>query len=296
MSQPPPPVPYEIPSGVEMAQVRALLATLRKLHAPVFLDIDRVPDAGPMLFVGNHSLYAMLDAPQFFMELLDRKGIFVRGLGHHVHFRVPIWGPLLTRWGVVDGTRENCARLMEAGESVMVFPGGGREAAKRKGEEYQLIWKERLGFVKMAIAHGCPIVPWAALGADEAWTIVMDRDDLLASEHAGLIEAVYGALNVPLDQVLPLAHGLGPTLWPRPVRLYFSVAEPIPTAHLQGRQDDDAVCWQVRRQVEAAINGELDRLRALRDEDPMRSFRSRLLKAASRRLARLESSSGPSRA
>jgi hypothetical protein len=37
---------------------------------------------------------------------------------------------------------------------VLVFPGGGREVTKRKGEAHKVIWKERTGFARMAIEHG----------------------------------------------------------------------------------------------------------------------------------------------
>ena len=72
----------------------------------------------------------------------------VRGLGDHNHFAVPVWRDLLTRLGVVRGTRENCGRLFAAGEAVLVFPGGGREVFKHKGEKYVLVWKERVGFAQ----------------------------------------------------------------------------------------------------------------------------------------------------
>nr|HMS80226.1 hypothetical protein [Burkholderiaceae bacterium] len=36
---------------------------------------------------------------------------------------------------------------MRAGESVLVFPGGGREVFKHKGERYHLIWKNRPGYL-----------------------------------------------------------------------------------------------------------------------------------------------------
>jgi hypothetical protein len=41
--------------------------------------------------------------------------------------------------GVVLGTPEGCAELMVCGESIPVFPGGGREVCKRKGEKCELI-------------------------------------------------------------------------------------------------------------------------------------------------------------
>ena len=62
---------------------------------------------------------------------------------------------------------------------ILVYPGGGREVAKRKGESYKLIWKERMGFARLAIEHGYTIVPFAAVGAEEAVDIVLDGDNPL---------------------------------------------------------------------------------------------------------------------
>jgi 1-acyl-sn-glycerol-3-phosphate acyltransferase len=55
---------------------------------------------------------------------------------------------------------------MRRGELVTVFPGGGREVNKRKNEQYKLVWKNRLGFARLAIQHGYPIVPFASVGAE----------------------------------------------------------------------------------------------------------------------------------
>lgn len=52
---------------------------------------------------------------------------------------------------------------MKNRESVLLFPGGVREAYKRKNEEYQLFWPESAEFVRMASRHGATIVPFAGL-------------------------------------------------------------------------------------------------------------------------------------
>ena len=111
------------------------------------------------------------------LGLHERSGIIVRSLGDHLHFQVPLWRDLLTRFGTVDGTRENCEALMRAGEPILVFPGGAREVFKHKGEQYHLIWKNRTGFAALAIAHGYPIVPFAAVGAEDCYDILVDSDD-----------------------------------------------------------------------------------------------------------------------
>jgi len=174
----------------------------------------------------------------------------------------------------VDGTRENCARLMRARQSILVFPGGGREVAKRKGEKYKLIWKNRTGFARMAIRYGCPIVPFAAVGAEEAFDILLDADDLMASP----LGAILDRLGVRRDVILPIAKGIGPTPLPRPERLYFYFGAPIDTQRYQRRYQDDTACFALRNDVERAVRGGIRLLRAEQRRDPERHLVPRLIK------------------
>src|SRR5512147_2315704 len=115
------------PTAAEIAAAKLLLEPWQLLTAPKFYGVEHVPVDRPFLLVGNHTLMGVLDAPLMVLGLHQRCGVLVRSLGDHLHFRIPLWGDLLTRFGTVDGTRENCERLMRAGEPVLVFPGGGRE-------------------------------------------------------------------------------------------------------------------------------------------------------------------------
>jgi hypothetical protein len=51
----------------------------------------------------------------------------------------------------------------------LLFPGGAKEVNKRVGQEYQLFWKESPDFVRLAARCGAIIVPFAAVGADDAY-------------------------------------------------------------------------------------------------------------------------------
>ncbi len=248
----------------------ALLEPWRKLVAPKFLGFERIPDERPLLFVGNHTLYGVLDIGFLWRELWQKKQIFLRGLADHAHFKIPFWRDMLAHWGAVDGTRENCAALMEAGETILVFPGGAREVAKRRGEEYRLIWKERLGFARMAILHQCTIVPFASVGVDDAFEIVLDANDLLASPLGGLLRK----LNVREDFIPPLARGLGPMMLPRAERFYFEILPPIET---RGLEQTDEAARLLRDRTRDAIQAGLDNLLALRERDPKRRLGPRLL-------------------
>jgi len=165
-----------LPDPAALERLAAALEPLRTISRPVFVGDERVPKEGPLLLVGNHTLFGVVDAPHLLVHFWKQHGAWPRTLGHHEHWSIPGWSELVTTYGVVDGTRENLAALFESGQRVMVFPGGSREAFKRKGEEYQLVWGDRLGFARMAIRHGVPILPFAALGADEVFEVVRDSE------------------------------------------------------------------------------------------------------------------------
>ncbi len=140
-----------------------------------------------------------------------------------------------------------------------------------------MIWKQRLGFVRLAIRHNCTIVPFSALGADDAFDILLDADDLMKSP----LGAVLRKLNVRADALLPLARGVGPTPIPRPERFYFQFGAPISTSAFAGKHDDDDVCHQVRAQVAAAVETGIDELKTVRKNDPERALAPRLARALS---------------
>ena len=47
---------------------------------------------------------------------------------------------------------------------------------KRRGEEYQLFWRDdRPDFVRLAAKYNALIVPFAAVGADDAYNLLLVR-------------------------------------------------------------------------------------------------------------------------
>ena len=258
---------FRPPSLRTMARVTAMQ---RRYFDATLEGAENVDPQRPGLFVGNHALMGVLDSPLFVYELYRQTGVFPRSLGDHFHFPTPVWGKLVTRFGAVPGTRENCRRLMESGQHVLVFPGGAREVAKRRDEINQLVWKKRTGFVYMAIEQGFDIIPFASLGCDEAYDIVYDGDDF-ANGWLGkrlLGNEKINSLMRGGDLFMPLVKGIGPTLLPKAEPFRFAIGKPIPTAHLQGQESDPKVLWQLREQVSDAITGMLSRMDEERKEQP----------------------------
>ena len=122
----------------------------------------------------------------------------------------------------------------------------------------------------MAIEHGYPITPFAAVGAEEMLDIVVDENNPVYAQVAAAVRKLAG---IPLQ---PLVRGVGPTLLPRPERLYFWFGEAIDTARFQGRADDDGAARAVRDEVKQAVQGGIAFLLAEREVDPNRGLLKRL--------------------
>ena len=168
---------FEPPGSAGFAAAKALLAPWRVLTDPVVDGYENLPADGRYLLVGNHTTLGVFDVPFVVLGIHDRTGVLVRSLGERQHFRVPLWRDLLSRFGTIDGSRENTRRLMGAGEPVLVFPGGGREVARRRGDYYPLVWRERIGFARLALEFGYRVVPLSMIGVDDMWDVVADADD-----------------------------------------------------------------------------------------------------------------------
>lgn len=249
--------------------VKKIMTVGRLYFRPEFLGLNNLDLKKPALFVGNHTRYGLLDVPLMIEHLYVNHGLFLRSLGDRSHFSIPIWRNWLTRNGTVMGTPANCDALMEAGESVLVFPGGAREVWRRKDEQYTLIWKKRLGFVRQAIKHGYDIIPFAAYGADDCYHVFADANDVLNNpriksylERKGMPTWLRGGDSIP-----PLGKGIGNTLIPRPERFYFSFGERIPTTELIDCAQDESLLWQVRNRVSESIETQLEHLKSIRNQD-----------------------------
>lgn len=254
----------DLADPVKLAAVSAFLQPWRWMFHPVFHGLDNIPPSGPLLFVGNHTLYGLIDIPLLFDELWRQRRIFLRGLADRGHYQVPLWRDLLTSCGAVLGTRANCAALMRAGEAIVVFPGGAREVFKSRAEKYKLLWKERHGFAKLAVEHGCTVIPFASVGVEDAYDILFDRDDYMATP----LGRIAMKLGVREDALMPIARGIGPTMIPRPARIYFRVMPAIETAHYGGGRAGLDAILDLRDRTHDAIEQGIAELRDEQGHDP----------------------------
>ena len=250
--------------------VALVFEPLRAYFSPVFYGMNHIDTKTPHMFVGNHTIHGFLDSPLVFAELYLTKGVHLRGIGDHIHFSIPLWRDFVKWSGGVPGTRENCKKLMEAGENIVIIPGGGREVCKRKGEAYKLIWKQRLGFVRLAVEHNYNIMPFAMVGGENAYSIIFDRDDIMNSIVGQFLKRTKILENTALkdgENIPPIVRGLGLSMIPRPERLYFSFGEPIETAPFKGKEKDNKALYALREMVANSITHQIRELLYRREQD-----------------------------
>jgi 1-acyl-sn-glycerol-3-phosphate acyltransferase len=268
---------FEPPSH---ALMQATIAPLSLWFDPRAYGLENIKPERPCLFVGNHTLYGVFDFPLILNAIYRERGVFPRSLADKYHFALPYWRAWIEKFGIVEGSRQNCSALMEQGQHVLVYPGGAREVCKRHGEQYTLTWKQRTGFAYMAIEHGYDILPFASVGPDNAFSIVADADDILNSPVGTLLRATGLAQGLLRNGEFlpPISRGIGLTSLPRPERFYFSFGKPIKTESLRGQQRDVDALWRLRGRVEKAITREIEKLLLIRERDTDQGFVRRLLR------------------
>ena len=248
--------------------VTNMTAVGRAYFDPQFFGMENLDKEKPAMYVTNHNVLGVLDGTLWAAEMYAEKGIFARSLVDDLHYMMPGWRDISAKVGFVKGSRENCAEMMKHGEHIMVYPGGGRETCKRKGEKYKLTWKKRTGFARMAIENGYDIITVAQVGQEDSYDILMDGDELMDTQFGEWLKEK-GFADKYLkggETMFPLVRGIGPTFLPRPEKQYYAFGQRITTKEYEGKIDQDTL-WALREKVELQLELDMTRMRIQKLED-----------------------------
>jgi 1-acyl-sn-glycerol-3-phosphate acyltransferase len=245
--------------------------------------LENIPE-GPALLVGNHNSGAMfLEAIGFGARwYIDKAGSDgpdgaldwssiadnerLHGLGHDNIVETPLLGRVLLRLGVLRAGHEPAGRAFEKGRKVVVFPGGNREGFRPFRDRYRVAMGDRRGYVRLALAHGVPIVPMVFVGGHSGFLIVSDNKWL-----ARLLGAKRWMRSDtwPMMLALPWGFAAAPIVHlPLPVGCITEVLEPIDVTPWLDRPHDPAVWDEVAAVVEDRMQIAMDRLAAERKQRP----------------------------
>jgi 1-acyl-sn-glycerol-3-phosphate acyltransferase len=216
---------------------------LMKYHQYEVQGMEHVPREGPALIVVNHSL-ATYDSILLGAAIYLETGRYAAGLADRRIFQTPGLSQLFAGMGAVEGTPEAGQRILRQGHLLVVSPGGMRESLRPSSRRYEIRWRGRLGFARLAINAQAPVLLAACPTADDIYRVYANP----------LTPLVYRYLIWPL----PFARVVGPTIIPRRVKLVHHLRPLIYPPPLQkGKADDRDV-----RMFQAQLEHEMDELMA----------------------------------
>lgn len=235
------------PFGLDPDVAKSAVAALAFFHRMYFrtetFGLDNVPE-GRALLVSNHSGQIPIDGAiigtALFLDAQPPR--VVRAMIEKWALSLPFAATFFNRVGQVVGVPENARRLLELDEALLVFPEGTRGINKPFSQRYQL-QEFGLGFMRLAIETGTPIVPVAVVGAEEQYISL------------GNLEWAARTLKMPSFPIVPQVLIPGGQLpLPMKYRLYFG--EPLRFGG--DPQDDDLIIrdkvWLVKQTIQDMLN------------------------------------------
>jgi 1-acyl-sn-glycerol-3-phosphate acyltransferase len=248
---------------------------------------ETLPEEGPMLLIGNHSGGTIVpDTAVTIAAWYRERGIGdpLLGLAFDGAFDVPGFETLMRKLGEIPASHENAERALETGNSLLVYPGGAREAFRPWTDRNRIEFSGHKGFVKLALRTGVPVVPVVAHGGHHT-TFVLSRGEEIA-ERLGTdalpISIAPVVFQVPWGVSIPILPGI-----PLPAKIVVELGPPLDWSHYgpEAAEDPETVdrCYE---EITGRMQGTLDRL--ARDLPyPVAQRVLGLLSSAIRRRARL---------
>jgi len=215
--------------------------------------LENIP-MGPVVFAANHN--GGIFGPDLACTLSTLWGALgphspLYALAHDFPMRhVTPLGRAIQRVGAVRASPANADRILDAGGSFLVYPGGDLEAYRHARRRDEVVLGERAGFVRAAQRAGAPIVPIVAHGAHRCAYIFHEGERLaraLGLKRWARLE------RFPLALALPWGIAPGPWLpyFPLPFAVRLRV---LPAVYPAGSED----ARDVRERIRALMQDALD--------------------------------------
>jgi 1-acyl-sn-glycerol-3-phosphate acyltransferase/nucleoside-diphosphate-sugar epimerase len=192
--------------GMDRAYIASFSKTVFKFLSDTYWRIEvqgleHVPRQGPGILVGTHRGFMPWDGVMTLHIVLRKTGRVPRFLTHPGLLKFPFISSFVTKLGGVVACQESADRVLSNGELLGVFPEGVQGAFTPYRQAYQLLDFGRDAFVKMALRHRAPIVPYVTVGSAETlpiFTLFNWRWWRRYSQWPGLPLSTFPFLPLPL--------------------------------------------------------------------------------------------------
>lgn len=138
------------------------------------------------LFVGNHNGLLSFEVLMMFYAWWKRYGNErpAMGLAHGIVLSNPIFKWIIPKLGAIPANPDNAHVAIDEGYSLLVYPGGEKEAFRTYADRKKIDFYQRKGFIRLALKSKVPIVPVVSIGAHESYVILHKGEEI--AEKLGL--------------------------------------------------------------------------------------------------------------
>jgi hypothetical protein len=260
---------------------------MRRYHRHRVVHLERlgalIGERRRVVLVGNHVL-DIVDPLLFVSVLLERYHCVPCFIGHeNLIFGFPGLREIATRYGMIPSRHlKETARALRRDGLLMLYPGSGSEAARRRyrDEPYRLKWENRFGFLRLALRYDAEVLFVAAIGIDEMYyqsSVAMPGPvlRLLGAER-------YRGARL---QVGVLGPHLLPGVLPLPVQITHVVSPPLDLGDRRAARRSRAQLRRLHERVWQQCQTFLDAAVARREQAA--PWLDRALRAGERALQRI---------
>jgi 1-acyl-sn-glycerol-3-phosphate acyltransferase len=221
---------------------------------------EHIPDA-PVLLVGVHSGAPFVwDAWTVGIQWWRRFGTDrpLHGTAHDALMAAPGIGAYFRRMGVLPAAPDSMASALAAGHDVALWPGGEVDSLRPWSKRDEAVLAGRMGFVRLAIKSGVPIVPIATVGGPDGMPVLATGRRLaraLRLDRVARLKMFPIALSAP--------WGIGPALLPEiplPTKIRTAFQEPVELSRDPEQADDDSYVEAKYHEVRDRIQHGMDAL------------------------------------
>lgn len=256
-----PPLDPDAVSPVDLDLARAVAPILelvsRYFRAEVS-GLEKIPKGGALLAANHNAGITSIEPMLLGLRWYRHTGgqDLIRSLGHDVMGKIPLLGNFLIALGMVRASHAAADRALNAGQKVLVLPGGNYEAFRPYGQRHQVDFGGHVGYVRLALRNNVPVLPVLNLGGHET-LFVVSRGAALARLTG--VKKLLRSDSFPLFFALPWGVALGPLFHlPIPAKLVVEVGEPIDLREeLQGEDPDDP---QTLRRLSELVQGRVQQM------------------------------------
>lgn len=126
-------------------------------HGYEIVGLENFPKDGPALIIFYH---AAIPVDMIFLpfRIYLKTGRMLHAIGDKFLFILSIYNVFADCFNISTGSVESCVKTLENGGVLCIAPGGTYEA-QFGDENYELMWKNRLGFAKVAMEAKVNVIP-----------------------------------------------------------------------------------------------------------------------------------------